>query len=69
MQGFSIRVFHALSKMKDDFLSKNTMDALARECGFSSYNPFYAAFKSEMGVGPSEVLAQLKQGLNQGQEL
>lgn len=64
-----IRVFHALSKMKDDYLSKNTMDALARECGFSSYNPFYAAFKAEMGVGPSEVLAQLKQGLNQGQEL
>ncbi len=54
-----IRVFHALSKMKDDYLSKNTMDALARECGFSSYNPFYAAFKAEMGVGPSEVLAQI----------
>jgi AraC-like DNA-binding protein len=55
-----IRVFHALSKMKDDYLSKNTMDALARECGFSSYNPFYAAFKAEMGVGPSEVSAQIK---------
>lgn len=64
-----IRVFYAISKMKEDFLSKNTMDALARECGFSSYNPFYAAFKAEMGVGPSEVLAQLKQGLNQSQEL
>lgn len=64
-----IRVFYAISKMKDDFLSKNTMDALARECGFSSYNPFYAAFKAEMGVGPSEVLAQLKQSLNQSQEL
>lgn len=63
-----IRVFYAISKMKDDFLSKNTMDALARESGFSSYNPFYAAFKSEMGVGPSDVLAQLKQGLNQRQE-
>jgi AraC-like DNA-binding protein len=36
------------------------MDALAKESGFSSYNPFYAAFKSEMGLGPSEVLAQLK---------
>lgn len=54
-----IRVFHALSKMKDDYLNKNTMDALARECGFSSYNPFYTAFKAEMGVGPSEVLAQI----------
>ena len=64
-----IRVFYAISKMKEDFLSKNTMDALARECGFSSYNPFYAAFKAEMGVGPSDVLAQLKQGLNQSQEL
>ncbi len=60
-----IRVFYAISKMKEDFLSKNTMDALARESGFSSYNPFYAAFKTEMGVGPREVLAQLKQGLNQ----
>lgn len=64
-----IRVHYAIEKMKDDYLSKNTMDALARECGFSSYNPFYAAFKAEMGVGPSDVLAQLKQGLNQSQEL
>jgi len=55
-----IRVFHAIAKMQDDFLSKNTMDALARECGFSSYNPFYAAFKAEMGTGPSEVLAKIK---------
>ena len=60
-----IRVYYAIEKMKDDYLSKNTMDALARECGFASYNPFYSAFKLEMGIGPSEVLAQLKQGLNQ----
>ena len=46
--------------MQDDYLSKNTMDALARECGFASYNPFYSAFKSEMGVGPSEVLIKIK---------
>lgn len=59
-----IRVHYAIEKMKDDYLSKNTMDALARECGFASYNPFYTAFKSEMGIGPREVLAELKQGLN-----
>jgi AraC-like DNA-binding protein len=62
-----IRVHYAIEKMKDDYLSKNTMDALARECGFASYNPFYTAFKSEMGIGPREVLAELKQGLNQYQ--
>ena len=55
-----IRVFHAINKMQEDYLSKNTMDALAKECGFSSYNPFYAAFKMEMGAGPNEILAQLK---------
>lgn len=55
-----IRVFHAITKMEEDFLSKNTMDALAKECGFSSYNPFYAAFKMEMGAGPSEILAEIK---------
>jgi AraC-like DNA-binding protein len=55
-----IRVFHAITKMQEDYLSKNTMDALAKECGFSSYNPFYAAFKMEMGAGPSEFLAELK---------
>ena len=64
-----IRVHYAIEKMKEDYLSKNTMDALARESGFASYNPFYSAFKSEMGIGPSEVLAELKQGLNQSQEL
>ena len=62
-----IRVHYAIEKMKDDFLSKNTMDALARECGFASYNPFYSAFKSEMGIGPREVRAELKKGLNQSQ--
>jgi AraC-like DNA-binding protein len=62
-----IRVFHAIAKMQDDYLSKNTMDALARECGFASYNPFYSAFKSEMGIGPREVRAELKKGLNQNQ--
>jgi AraC-like DNA-binding protein len=55
-----IRVFHAINKMQEDYLSKNTMDALAKECGFSSYNPFYAAFKMETGAGPNEILAQLK---------
>jgi AraC-like DNA-binding protein len=55
-----IRVDYAIEKMQDDYLSKNTMDALAKECGFSSYNPFYAAFKMEMGAGPSEILAELK---------
>lgn len=55
-----IRVDYAIEKMQDDFLSKNTMDALAKESGFSSYNPFYVAFKMEMGAGPSEILAELK---------
>ena len=55
-----IRVDYAIEKMQEDYLSKNTMDALAKECGFSSYNPFYAAFKMEMGAGPSEILAELK---------
>jgi len=62
-----IRVHYAIEKMKDDYLSKNTMDALAKECGFASYNPFYSAFKSEMGIGPREVRAELKKGLNQNQ--
>jgi AraC-like DNA-binding protein len=55
-----IRVDYAIEKMQDDFLSKNTMDALAKESGFSSYNPFYVAFKLEMGAGPNEILSQLK---------
>lgn len=59
-----IRVFHAINKMQEGFLSKNTMDALARESGFSSYNPFYTAFKLEMGLGPSEILDQIKRGSN-----
>ncbi len=61
-----IRVYYAVSKMQQGFLSKNTMDALAKESGFSSYNPFYAAFKSEFGTGPSEFNLQLKQVLNKG---
>jgi AraC-like DNA-binding protein len=40
------------------------MDALARASGFSSYNPFYTAFKLEMGLGPSEILDQIKRRSN-----
>lgn len=55
-----IRVFYALKKMQEDYLSKNTLDALARESGFSSYNPFYAAFKMELNMGPREFLSRIK---------
>ena len=55
-----IRVFYALKKMQEDYLATNTLDALARESGFSSYNPFYSAFKMELNMGPKEFLTRIK---------
>lgn len=55
-----IRVFHAVALMKDGFLSKNTLETLAKESGFSSYNPFYEACKTTLGAGPNEIMNRLK---------
>ena len=55
------RVQDAIHLMKDDFLKVNTLEALAYKTGFSSYNPFFSAFKKNTGLSPQEYLKNEKE--------
>jgi len=51
------RIEDALNLLRNDYLKLNTFESLANETGFSSYNPFYTAFKKVTGLSPKEYLA------------
>lgn len=36
------------------FLKTNTLESLATEVGFASYNPFFTAFKKRYKMSPNE---------------
>ena len=40
--------------IEDGFLGRNTLESLAAEVGFSSYNPFFTAFKKLNGLSPND---------------
>lgn len=49
-----MRIEDAKEQIKQGFLRTNTLESLAIEVGFSSYNPFFTAFKKSTGVSPNE---------------
>lgn len=40
--------------IKSGYLKRNTLDSLSKYVGFSSYTPFYYAFKEIIGISPQE---------------
>ena len=54
------RIEDALHLIQVDYLKKNTFDSLAKQVGFSSYNPFFTAFKDIVGKPPQEYCATLE---------
>jgi AraC-like DNA-binding protein len=50
------RIKFSISLIENGYLSKNTLDSLAKDVGFSSYSPFYNAFKKINGIGPNEFI-------------
>jgi AraC-like DNA-binding protein len=54
------RIEDALHLIQVDYLKKNTFDSLAKQVGFSSYNPFFTAFKDIVGKSPQEYCATLE---------
>lgn len=49
-----IKIEDAKKLIESGFLKVNTLESLAMEVGFSSYNPFFTAFKKLMGKSPNE---------------
>lgn len=55
------RINHAIDLIHNGHLSTNTLESLATEVGFSSYNPFFTAFKKHTGLSPNDyVLKKMK---------
>ena len=54
------RIEDALHLIQADYLKTNTFDSLAKEVGFSSYNPFFTSFKDIVGKPPQEYCATLE---------
>ena len=49
-----VKIEDAKKLIESGFLKVNTLESLATEVGFSSYNPFFTAFKKLVGKSPNE---------------
>jgi AraC-like DNA-binding protein len=49
-----IKIEDAKQLIESGFLKTNTLESLAIEVGFSSYNPFFTAFKKRVGMSPND---------------
>jgi AraC-like DNA-binding protein len=52
----NMRITYSLSLIENGYLSKNTLESLAKDVGFTTYSSFYNAFKKINGVGPNEFM-------------
>jgi AraC-like DNA-binding protein len=50
------RINDSLALIAAGFLEGKTLEALSQKVGFSSYNPFYLAFKKHAGQAPKDYL-------------
>lgn len=57
------RIEDALHLIQSDYLKTNTFDSLAKEVGFSSYNPFFTSFKDIIGKPPQEYSSTFERHL------
>lgn len=54
-----LRILHAVELLKKDSVSKLTIEAIGSKCGFNTRSNFYASFKAETGVTPTEYIEHL----------
>lgn len=51
-----IRIQDSIKLINSDFIKTRTIESLAVEVGFTSYTPFFLAFKNITGLSPNEYL-------------
>jgi AraC-like DNA-binding protein len=56
-----LRIYDSVRLIENEFLKSNTLESLAKEVGFASYNPFFTSFKEIVGVVPQDFTRQNKQ--------
>ena len=54
------RIQDSLTLIEDDYLKTNTLESLAYKVGFSSYNPFFIAFKKMTSLSPLDYIRTIK---------
>jgi len=54
-----MRIQESIRLMESGYLKTNTLDSLAKEIGFASYNPFLLHFKKTVGISPQKYVKQL----------
>jgi AraC-like DNA-binding protein len=52
----TIRIKEAIRLIHDGYLTKNVIEALSQEIGFSTYSSFFKNFKEVMGVSPQDYV-------------
>ena len=57
----NIRIYYSVHLIETDYLKTNTLDSLAKEVGFSSYNPFFTSFKSTTGLSPQKYINEFNE--------
>jgi AraC-like DNA-binding protein len=58
------RVQNSLDLINTNYLATNTMESLAKEVGFSSYNPFFTCFKDVVGKSPHQYISTINSEKN-----
>jgi AraC-like DNA-binding protein len=56
----NIRIQYSIRLIESDYINKNTLDALAKEIGYASYNPFLINFKKIVGISPQKYIETIK---------
>lgn len=54
-----MRIKDAICLIEEDFLADKTFEALATKVGFSSYNPFFVAFKKQTNLSPAQYIQSI----------
>ncbi len=57
----TVRIYDAIILIDDGFLEMNTLDALSKKVGFSSFDLFLNCFKEISGVLPQEYIQKTKE--------
>jgi AraC-like DNA-binding protein len=60
----TVRIHRSIQMIETNYLKTHTLDTLAKEVGFASYNPFFTSFKNITGISPQKYIAQHNDSLN-----
>ena len=55
----TVRIQQSVVLIASQYLKTNTLESLAKEVGFASYNPFFSSFKTITGQSPKDYVEQL----------